>query len=195
MVMENREFENEPSVRRDRSRALLLGAEALRSAATPSAAARSAAASFSAVGGAAPAAGEKISLFWQVFGGTIVSVVALIVITAFGQLSSTATDLRRDVSVLQMELVRKDELNVRFNAIWQTVKDLRATTASRDSLEQSTRVVTHDLGARINTDDGQRKDLQRQVEELNRRVQALAERLATIETTQRLTESSSVTGK
>jgi hypothetical protein len=186
MVMENREFENDQCMRRDRSRATLLEAEATRSASTPSAATRS---------GAAPPAGEKISLFWQVFGGTIVSVVALIVITAFSQLSSTATDLRRDLNQVQAELVRKDELNMRLNAVWQSVKDLQVTTASRVSLEESTRVLNQDLGARIKTDDDQRKDLQRQLEELSRRVQALAERLASIETTYRLTDWNGVTGK
>jgi hypothetical protein len=196
MVMENREFQDEQSMRRDRGRAILLAAEAMRVAATPSTAARSGAApSVGAVNGAALPAGERISLFWQVFGGTIVSAIALIIITAFGQLSSTATDLRRDVNQLQAELVRKDEMNARLNAVWQSVKDLQATTASRASLEESTRVVNQDFGARIKTDDEQRKDLQRQVEELNRRVQTLAERLASVETAYHLTDLSGAIGK
>jgi ubiquinone biosynthesis protein UbiJ len=91
--------------------------------------------------------------------------------------------------------VRKDEMNARLNAVWQSVKDLQTTTASRASLEESTRVVNQDLGARIKTDDEQTKDLKRQVEELNRRVQALAERLASIETAYRLTDLSGATGK
>lgn len=121
--------------------------------------------------------------------------VALTVITAFGQLSSTATDLRRDINQVQAELVRKHELNVRLNAVWQSVKDLQVTTASRVSLEESTRALNQDLGARIKSDDDQRKDLQRQLEDLSRRVQVLAERLASIETTYRLTDGSGVTGK
>jgi hypothetical protein len=196
MVMENREFEDEQILRRDRGRATLLAAEAMRTAATPLTATRCGAVDFAGeAAGAAPPAGEKISLFWQVFGGTIVSVFALIIITAFGQLSSTATDLRRDVNQLQAELVRKDEMNARLNALWQSVKDLQATTASRASLQESTRVVNQDLGARIKTDDERRKDLQRQVEELNRRVQTLAERLASIETAYHLTDLSGATGK
>ena len=103
MDTENRNFENDQETQRDRSRTVVLAAETMRSAATPTGDTHS--------GATAPS--EKIPLFWQIFGGTIVSVVALVAITAFGQLTSNETDLRRDVSLLQAELVRKEELNVR----------------------------------------------------------------------------------
>ena len=144
-------------------------------------------------GTTAPA--EKIPLFWQIFGGTIVSVVALVAITAFGQLTSNETDLRRDVNQLQAELVRKEELNVRLNALWMSVKDLQTTTASRASLEESTGVLHHDLETRLKANDDQLKNVQRQIEQLNQRVQALAERVAAIESAHRLTNTNGVTGK
>ena len=186
MVTENREFEDDQDMRNNRSRATVLADEAMRSAATPSNAALTRL--------AAPT-GEKIPLFWQIFGGTIVSVVALMIITAFSQLNSNATDLRRDVNQLQAEQVRKDELNVRLNALWKSINDLQATTASRASLEESTGVLHRDLETRIKTDDEQLKGLQHQLEQISRRVQALAERVASTEAVHRLPNSTAVTGK
>jgi DNA repair exonuclease SbcCD ATPase subunit len=176
MVTEDREFEDDLDKQRDRSRATVLAAETTRSASTPP-------------------AGEKIPLFWQIFGGTILSVLALIVITAFGQLSSNETELRRDISQVQADVIHKDELNVRLDALWKSVKELQTTTASRTSLEESTGILHRDVGTRIKIDDQQRKDMQRQLDELSRRVQALAERLVSIEATHRVTDSSGVTGK
>lgn len=186
MVMDNREFEDVQSLRRDRSRAALIAVEATRAAAKPPPATSLA---------AAPAARDKIPLFWEIFGGTIVSIVALIAITAYSQLGSAITDLRRDVNQLQTQLVRKDDLNLRLSAVWTSVKDLQATTASRTGVEENTNVLRREFGICIKTDDDQRRDLQRQFEEMSRRVQALAERLVSIEAAYRLTALSRDTGK
>src|SRR5579864_4241006 len=150
MVRENHEFEEDQQLWRDRCQDTAVAAETLRSAAEP--------ATRKAVTGKPaavkrPACGEKISLFWQIFGGTVVSVIALMAITAFTQLSGNANDLRRDLNQVQVDLVRKDDLNARLSALWAGVKDLQATTASRVSLEAHTRVLNRDLGARIKADD------------------------------------------
>src|SRR4051812_38780418 len=39
---------------------------------------------------------EKISVFWRVFGGTILSITALVVIQAYQAISGTIHDLRAD---------------------------------------------------------------------------------------------------
>ena len=180
MVMDDCQFEDDSCMRRDRSRAVARAHEATHVVRQ------------SAAAGPAPPSGEKIPLFWQIFGGTIVGVLALIVVTAFSQLSSTATDLRRDVSQVQSDQIHKDELNVRLNALWTSVKDLQTATASR---EESAKVLHHDLATLVKTEDDQRKVLQRGLEELSRRVQILGERLAAMEATQRLAEKNGVTGK
>ena len=41
---------------------------------------------------------EKISIFWRVFGGTILSIVALAVITLYNSISSNISDLRNEVN-------------------------------------------------------------------------------------------------
>lgn len=57
---------------------------------------------------------EGISLFWRVFGGTILSITALIVITTVNNVSATITDLRAEVAKVneaKSEFARKDDLN------------------------------------------------------------------------------------
>jgi len=41
---------------------------------------------------------EKMSLFWRVFGGTILSIAALVTITLFNNTTSTINDLRNDIA-------------------------------------------------------------------------------------------------
>lgn len=57
---------------------------------------------------------ERMSLFWRVFGGTILSVAALISITLFNNVMSSITELRGEVSRLQeakADAAKKDDLN------------------------------------------------------------------------------------
>lgn len=57
---------------------------------------------------------ERISLFWRVFGGTILSVAALISITLFNNVMSSITELRSEMSRLQeakVDSAKKDDLN------------------------------------------------------------------------------------
>jgi hypothetical protein len=81
----------------------------------------------------------KIPLFWRVFGGTVLSITALIVMTAYQSLSGNIADLgkqmdRLDVDMrkemsrlaeLQGDLVRKDECEVRFKGVWTTLNDIK----------------------------------------------------------------------
>jgi hypothetical protein len=54
---------------------------------------------------------EKISLFWRVFGGTLLSIAALVLMTVYQGLSSSINEVRNDlnhVRELQVDLVKKD---------------------------------------------------------------------------------------
>ena len=46
---------------------------------------------------------EHISVFWRVFGGTILSIVALVSITLFNNMASSITELRTELSRGAME--------------------------------------------------------------------------------------------
>jgi hypothetical protein len=168
MVKENHEFEEDQFPRSANGRASVLVSEVLRRAGPRT---------------DPPADQEKMSLFWQIFGGTIVSVVALILITAYTQITSAAMELRRDVNRLQAEVITKDDLNGRLTAVWNTVKDLQATKNSLSSLQEQVHALNQDLGARTKADEDRRRELQRQLDEQSRRLQALAERVAAVEAT------------
>lgn len=59
---------------------------------------------------------ESLSLFWRVFGGTIISMVALGVLTLYNNLSSNISELRKELNTereLRADLVKKDEFNAR----------------------------------------------------------------------------------
>jgi chromosome segregation ATPase len=78
---------------------------------------------------------ERLSVFWRVFGGTILSIIALVAVTLYNSLSNTITELRGEVSranEARAELVKKEEFNSRTQSLWdrvQTLQELRATVA------------------------------------------------------------------
>ena len=55
---------------------------------------------------------ERISWFWRIFGGTILSISALVVITAYQSISGSIHDLRLDLAQLKeakADFVKKDD--------------------------------------------------------------------------------------
>ena len=70
---------------------------------------------------------ERLSLFWRVFGGTILSICALVIITAYQQLANGIHDLRADVGRLREgsgEYLKKDEYNGRATQVWNRLNEL-----------------------------------------------------------------------
>jgi hypothetical protein len=129
---------------------------------------------------------QKMSLFWQVFGGTIFSIVALVILTAYSQLTSAQTDLRRDLNQVQADQVKKDELNIRLTVVWNSIKGLQSTNTSLLSLNERAKVLDGNVESQLRSAEEERKDLQHKVEDLSQRLQVLAERLAGIEAAQRM---------
>jgi regulator of replication initiation timing len=96
-------------------RRLILAAETLRAADTAPA------------GSSKPE--EKLSVFWRVFGGTILSITALVVITAYQSIAGNIHELRGDVTRLREasgELVKKDEFQARSTKLWDRLQELQA---------------------------------------------------------------------
>jgi chromosome segregation ATPase len=57
---------------------------------------------------------DKVSLFWRVFGGTILSIVALVAITVFNSISSSIAELRSEVARLneaKADAAKKDDVS------------------------------------------------------------------------------------
>lgn len=79
---------------------------------------------------------DRMSVFWRVFGGTILSIIALVAVTLYNNLMSQINDLRAELSRVheaRAELVKKEEFNTRSQNIWdrvQNLQDLRVTVSS-----------------------------------------------------------------
>ena len=70
---------------------------------------------------AAPDKGEeRISLFWRVFGGTLLSIVALAVVTLYQQLAGGLGDVRHEIE----SRAKKDEFNDHRTKIWERLREM-----------------------------------------------------------------------
>ncbi len=113
---------------------------------------------------------EKISVFWRVFGGTILSIAALAVVTAYQQFTSTLGELRAAQARLNeanASAATKEDLNTRTTPMWASIKD---TGAKLPLLE-----------ARAGQLEGQLKAAEQDRSRLQDRVEQLAERVARLE--------------
>jgi DNA repair exonuclease SbcCD ATPase subunit len=103
---------------------------------------------------------DRMSVFWRVFGGTILSILALIAVTLYNNLTSQINELRSElnrVNEARAELVKKEEFNTRNQNMWdrlQSLQDLRVTvTALKEQLTSQNeksidvKAVTDKLGA------------------------------------------------
>lgn len=160
-----------------------------------------------AAGPAAPEKGEKeekVSAFWRIFGGTVLSIMALVVVTLFNQMNSSIGEVRAELSYLNKDLhkdmtrlgeghadlVKKDEFSTRTRSIWDSIRELRADSTAITSLKER----TTSLEQQLKTAEEDRKELAREMtrlreakaveqdrKELVRELQHLRERLATVE--------------
>jgi hypothetical protein len=125
-----------------------------------------------AAGGATPTkVEERISLFWRVFGGTLLSIGALVVVTVYQQFSNSLFELRNDMIHLneaRADLVKKDDFNTRMTSVWNSMKDLQTATNAVTSLRERTMLLEQQLKEAEN----ERKELTREVQKLRDRVAA-----------------------
>ena len=113
---------------------------------------------------------ERMSLFWRVFGGTILSISALVAVTLFNNLSGTIADLRGEIAKanearaaavveLRQELakaaearadfVRKDEFSTRMTSNWDRVQALQQQNNSQNANLTSLKTETDGLKERL----------------------------------------------
>jgi chromosome segregation ATPase len=116
---------------------------------------------------------EHISLFWRVFGGTIISISSLIVITLYNNISSSISDIRNDLNKerdARADLVKKDDFNTRSTAIFDRIRSMDALKPDIEGLRER---VTANSGAV----DGMKKDTGASVDALKKEVTATVEGL------------------
>jgi DNA repair exonuclease SbcCD ATPase subunit len=103
---------------------------------------------------------ERVSLFWRIFGGTILSIVALVTITLYNNLTTSISDLRAEVSSereARAELVKKDEYNTRVNAVYERMRGIDAVKIELEGMKE--KVQSQSVAA-----DGAKKDTAAAVE-------------------------------
>jgi hypothetical protein len=92
----------------------------------------------------------RFSVFWKVFGGTVLSISAMVGVTAYQQLANQINDVRGDLKNLntdlrkelgrlaegQGELVKKGEMNSRVTSVWDNMKELRGDLTTLTTLKE-----------------------------------------------------------
>ncbi len=82
---------------------------------------------------------EKLSIFWRVFGGTILSIAALVSITLYNGISSSIAELRNELNrerEARAELVKKDEFNSRTTSQYERMRSLEGLKADQEGLKE-----------------------------------------------------------
>lgn len=82
---------------------------------------------------------DRIPLLWRVFGGTVLSILALVGVTVYQQFSSAIADLRSSVTHLNethAELVAKGEFSTRLTSVWNSIKAMQESQATVTALKE-----------------------------------------------------------
>jgi hypothetical protein len=167
-MAENR---NDPRVTQQTSDATVIAAEILRSTA------------LTATPPSMPAKGEeKLPVFWRVFGATLLSIAALVIITLCqhfaGHLNELHTemehisqDLRKDIAHLNendANLVKKEDFNSRITSVWNSIKDLQTLSSTVVALKEKSLIREEQL-----REQEERKELVRELQRLRERLAML----------------------
>lgn len=136
---------------------------------------------------------ERMSLFWRVFGGTILSIAALAAVTMYNAVTSNVSELRSELARTQAELNRanadlRGELNrvhesraeavkasdfaTRLATVWDGIKTIQAQNAAQNAQLASLKTdqeAIKERGAKVAADaDLARKDLAAAVDALKK---------------------------
>jgi DNA repair ATPase RecN len=139
---------------------------------------------------------SKMPLFWRVFGSTVLSIAAMVVVTAYQAFASNLAEVRNDIGQLnkemrkdldrlgeaQAELVKVEECDSRMQSVWQSLKELKEDRNELSSLRERCNALVE----RCKASEDDRRKLGVQMQELReQRIQAaerrtLAEELAAL---------------
>src|SRR5262249_28098877 len=121
-----------------------------------------------------PRSEEKISLFWRVFGGTLLSIAALVCMTVYQQFSGSLQDLRGELNRIHEthgDMVKKEEFSARTTSIWSSLKEI---TGEMPTLKTRAALMENQLQAA----ESERKELHKEVQQLRERLAAVEGRQA-----------------
>jgi DNA repair exonuclease SbcCD ATPase subunit len=130
---------------------------------------------------------ERISVFWRVFGGTLLSIAALVCITLFQQFTNGLSEVRTNLNRLNEgrgDLVKLDDFNTRMGAMWTSIKELQAASGAVPALKE--RLTSIELQIKTGQDQLSERlsvvaNSLKEVETANAALSALKERSALLE--------------
>lgn len=134
---------------------------------------------------------HKMSVFWRVFGGTILSIAALVTVTLFNNFAGSISELRAELSrerEARAELVKKDEFNARISSQYERIRAHDGLKVELEALKERTGTnlaaidaLKKDAAAAL---DGAKKDTIATADAVKRdglAIELLKERLAAVE--------------
>jgi methyl-accepting chemotaxis protein len=112
---------------------------------------------------------EKISLFWRLFGGTLLSIAALVCITIYQQFNSAIGEMRTNINRLtesRADLLSQNDFNTRVASLWTNLKDVQSATSTLSAvkehsslLDQQVKALQDQLNSRLQTMSASIKEL------------------------------------
>jgi len=123
---------------------------------------------------------ERMSLFWRVFGGTILSIVALVLITLYNNLQSSINELRAELSherEARAALVKKDDVDARLKTQFERIRAVEGYKADLETMKE--RSATNAQSA-----DAVRKELSASLDAVKKEtagLEVIKERVALLE--------------
>jgi hypothetical protein len=120
---------------------------------------------------------EQMSLFWRVFGGTILSMITLGTITLYNNISSNLAELRTELNrerEARAELVKKDEFNNRMTTQYERIRAL-------DSQKAECEVLKERVGGAAAAIEGHKRDSAAGLELVRKDVDAVKKEAAAVE--------------
>jgi chromosome segregation ATPase len=141
---------------------------------------------------------KAMPLFWRVFGGTVLSIAALVTMTAYQSLTGTIAELRTELNHLntdlhkelgrageaQAELVKKEEADSRLASVWRGIKEMQDERKELNALRER----CQGLMDAFKSSEQERQRLAREVQGLRERQAADEERQALVAEVQKLRE-------
>lgn len=84
---------------------------------------------------------EKIHVFWRLFGGTVLSIVALVAITLYNNINGSINDLRQELSrerEARAGLVKKEDADTRSKSQWDRIRAVEGYKLDIEAVKERT---------------------------------------------------------
>jgi hypothetical protein len=120
---------------------------------------------------------ERISVFWRVFGGTLLSIAALVCITIYQQFTSGLSELRSNINNLQEsrgDQVKMEDFNSRTTALWAAVKEVQTMSITVSALNERSALME----LQLKQSEEERKSLCRELQQARERLAVVEARLS-----------------